>query len=42
MGNQVIVVHSEDALKISLQKLEKITSKYGQKKFNKQNENNGF
>lgn len=31
MGNQVLVVDSEDALQISIHELEKITSKYGLK-----------
>jgi hypothetical protein len=31
MGNNVIVVDSKDALQISLQKVERVTPKYGQK-----------
>ena len=40
--DQVIVADSEDALQISIHKLETSTSKIWSKNFNKQNEDNGF
>jgi hypothetical protein len=41
MVNQIIVVDSEDALQISLQNWRHLHPNMD-KKFNKQNENNGF
>jgi hypothetical protein len=41
MDNYIIVVDSEDALQIPIQKLETVTPKYG-KKIQQENKNIGF